>query len=147
MAEPAKTFRASHRFARIAPRKAHRMALMVRGMPVNAAIAALDHDPHRAATFLKKVLESALANAGNDVDVDLNALVISDARADMGPLLGGRVRWSPRAMGRATPIHKRTSHIRVVLTEGAGGRRRRKGPAPAEGGTKGGSGAPEGTAE
>lgn len=144
MAEPGKTFQAVHRFARIAPRKAQRMALMVRGLPVNDAIAALVNDPRRAAVFVRRVVESALANAGNDADVDLNALVVSDARADMGPLLGGRVRWSPRAMGRATPIHKRTSHIRVVLAESAE-RRRRRAPAAGEGG--GGAGAAKGKAE
>jgi large subunit ribosomal protein L22 len=146
MAEAAKTFQAVHRFARLAPRKAHRMALMVRGLPVNDAIAALRNDPRRAAVFVRRVVESALANAGNDADVDLGALVVKDARADMGPLLGGRVRWSPRAMGRATPIHKRTSHIRVVLAESAE-RRRRRAPAATGGRGGGGAGAARGKAE
>ncbi len=127
MADAKKTFRAIHRFAAIAPRKAHLVACMVRGMPVNDALAALEHSPKRGAFFLRKVLKSALANAGNDLDVDLNALVISDARADMGPLLGGRVRWMPRAMGRATPIHKRTSHILVELQEKQKERKRKGG--------------------
>ncbi|MGH7162635.1 MAG: hypothetical protein ACREID_04060, partial [Planctomycetota bacterium] len=54
------------------------------------------------------------------------------ARADMGPLLGGRPRWSTRAMGRATPIHKRTSHLRIELEEAENLRRRRGAPAATE---------------
>jgi len=116
-----KRFRAIHRWARIAPRKARLIADMVRGMPVNAAVAALENNPKRAAAFFIKVLKSAIANASQDLDVDLNALVICESRVDEGPLLGGRVRWRPRAQGRATPIHKRTSHLHISVTEVAGG--------------------------
>ena len=122
----AKTFRSSHRWARIAPRKARLVADLVRGMPVNSAIAVLEHHPRRGAKLLHKVLKSALANASNDLDVDLNALVVHEARVDMGPLLGGRARWRPRAMGRATPIRKRTSHLHVILAE-AGELKKRRG--------------------
>lgn len=113
----AKSYNSIHRWARIAPRKARLVADLVRGMPVNDAIAVLENHPRRGAKLLHKVLKSALANASNDLDVDLNALVVSEAQVDMGPLLGGRQRWRPRAMGRATPIRKRTSHLRVALTE------------------------------
>jgi large subunit ribosomal protein L22 len=113
----AKSYRSIHRWARIAPRKARLVADLVRGMPVNDAIAVLENHPRRGAKLLHKVIKSALANASNDLDVDLNALVVSEARVDMGPLLGGRARWRPRAMGRATPIRKRTSHLKVALTE------------------------------
>jgi len=113
----AKSYRSIHRWARIAPRKARLVADLVRGMPVNDAIAVLENHPRRGAKLLHKVLKSALSNASNDLDVDLNALVVSEAQVDMGPLLGGRQRWRPRAMGRATPIRKRTSHLRVALTE------------------------------
>ena len=113
----AKSYSSIHRWARIAPRKARLVADLVRGMPVNDAIAVLENHPRRGAKLLHKVLKSALANASNDLDVDLNALVVSEASVDMGPLLGGRPRWRPRAMGRATPIRKRTSHLRVALTE------------------------------
>jgi large subunit ribosomal protein L22 len=119
-----KTYRALHRFAPIAPRKARLVADLVRGLPVNDALAVLGHTPRRAATLFRKVMKSALANASQDLDVDLNALVVGDVRADMGPLLGGRARWRPRAMGRATPIRKRTSHLLVALVEGASRRRR-----------------------
>ncbi len=129
MAEPTKTkvFRAVHRYARTAPRKARLLATMVRGLPVNDAIALLKTHPRRAAHLLHKVIKSALANAGNDLDVDLNALVVAEAIVDGGPLLGGRARWRPRAMGRATPILKRTSHLRNGLQEAAS-RRKRRGP-------------------
>jgi len=123
--EQAKTYRAIHRWARIAPRKARLVADMVRGMPVNDAVSILDGHPKRAAYLLHKVLKSAIANASQDLDVDLNALVVSESRVDEGPLLGGRVRWRPRAQGRATPIHKRTSHLRIGLSESADLRTRR----------------------
>jgi len=126
----AKTFRAIHRWARIAPRKARLIADLVRGLPVNDAVAVLENNPKRAAYFFKKVVKSALANASQDLDVDLNALVVSESRVDEGPLLGGRSRWRPRAQGRATPIHKRTSHLHVSLSE-AQERRARRAAAPA----------------
>jgi large subunit ribosomal protein L22 len=127
MEDAVRTFRASHRWARIAPRKARLVADMVRGLPVNDAIVILEHNPRRGARLLRKVVRSALANASQEPDVDLNALVVAEARVDMGPLLGGRPRWRPRAMGRATPIRKRTSHLVVGLSE-AGERRRRRAP-------------------
>ena len=132
MADPqhlaSKEFRAIHRWARIAPRKARLVADLVRGMPVNDAVALLEGHPKRAAHFFKKVVKSALANASQDLDVDLNALVVSESRVDEGPLLGGRARWRPRAQGRATPIKKRTSHLRISLSEAAE-RRTRRAPA------------------
>jgi large subunit ribosomal protein L22 len=121
-----KIFRATHRYAPIAPRKARLVADLVRGMPVNDALAVLDAHPRRAAYLLRKVLRSAMANASQDVDVDLNALVVEESRIDMGPLLGGRPRWRPRAQGRATPIRKRTSHLIIGLAEAPDRRKRRK---------------------
>ena len=131
----AKSFRAIHRWARIAPRKARLIADMVRGMPVNDAVNVLEGHPKRAAALFQKVLKSALANASQDLDIDLNALVVSESRVDEGPLLGGRARWRPRAQGRATPIHKRTSHLRISLSE-AEDRRKRRAAAASETGTE-----------
>jgi large subunit ribosomal protein L22 len=65
-------------------------------------------------------------NASQDVDVNLKGLIVTDARADMGPLLGFRPRWRPRAMGRATPIRKRTSHLIIGVTEQESRRQRRR---------------------
>jgi len=127
----AKMFRAVHRFARIAPRKARLVADLVRGLPVDDAMAILENNQRRAAYLLRKVLKSAMDNASQDIDVNLKALVVTDARIDQGPLLGGRARWRPRAMGRATPIRKHTSHLIIGLTEGES-QRRRPSPAPAK---------------
>ena len=131
---PAKSYRAIHRWARIAPRKARLIADLVRGMPVNDAVNVLEGHPKRAALLFQNVLKSALANASQDLEVDLNALVVSESRVDEGPLLGGRARWRPRAQGRATPIHKRTSHLRIALSEAQERRTRRAAAAPAAGG-------------
>jgi len=125
-----KTFRAVHRWARIAPRKARLVADLVRGLPVDDALAVLDQHPKRASMLLRKVVKSAMANASQDLEVDLKSLVIDEARVDMGPLLGGRARWRPRSQGRAVPIMKRTSHLIVGLKESAEKRTRRGGAAP-----------------
>jgi large subunit ribosomal protein L22 len=125
-----KSFRAVHRWARIAPRKARLVADMVRGLPVDDALAILDQHPKRASMLLRKVVKSAMANASQDLEVDLKSLVVEEARVDMGPLLGGRARWRPRSQGRAVPILKRTSHLVVGLAE-APERRARRGSPPA----------------
>jgi len=111
----APAFRASHRYARMAPRKARLVADLIRGLPVNAALRALDRSDKRAASLLGKVVRSAVANAEQDGNVDPNHLVVSEARVDEGPLLGGFVRWKAGSRGRAMPIRKRTAHIHVVL--------------------------------
>jgi len=113
----AKTFSALHRGARISPYKARPVMDLVRGKPVQEALQILEFEPRRAAPLIRKVIRSAMANASNDLDVNLNALVVSDARIDGAGLLSGRTRFRPRAMGRAFPIRKRTSHIRVTLSD------------------------------
>ena len=114
-----KTFTASHRHARMSPYKARPVIDLVRGKNVNEAITILEFQDRRSAPMIRKVIQSALANASNDLDVKLNRLVIAEAKVDGGPLLGGRPRFMPRAMGRAFPIRKRTCHITVTLAEGA----------------------------
>ena len=114
-----KTFKASHRMARISPFKARPVIDLIRGKPVDEAISLMDWEPRRAASLIGKVLRSALANASNDLDVNLKSLVVIDARVDGAGLLNGRRRWQPRAMGRAFPIMKRVSHISIVLGEPA----------------------------
>ncbi|MDF1700879.1 MAG: 50S ribosomal protein L22 [Planctomycetota bacterium] len=112
-----KTFRASHRNARISPFKARAVMDLVRGKQIDDAISIMEWEPRRASGMIQKVLKSALANASNDLDVDLKSLVVVDARIDGAGLLNGRRRWQPRAMGRAFPILKRTSHISIILAE------------------------------
>ena len=109
-----KVFRASHRYARISSRKARPVADLVRGKAVNAALEELQFCHRRASPMLTKVLRSAMANAGQDLDVDVNRLYVKDVRVDEGPTLN---RWRPRAQGRVYPILKRSSHISVVLAE------------------------------
>ena len=112
-----KTFRAKHSMARISPFKARPVIDLIRGKGVEDAITLMEFEPRRAASMIKKVLRSALANASNDLDVNLKSLVVIDARVDGAGLLNGRRRWQPRAMGRAFPILKRNSHISITLGE------------------------------
>ncbi len=103
---------ASARFVRITPMKARRVVDMVRGMPVDDALALLQFAPQAASETIYKVLESAVANAETTEDLDRVSLVISKAMVDEGPTMK---RWRPRAQGRATRINKRTSHITLVV--------------------------------
>ncbi|GJM22193.1 MAG: 50S ribosomal protein L22 [Planctomycetota bacterium] len=113
-------FRASHRHAKITARKARLVVDLVRGEPVNKALIMLDRSPKRAAVLVGKVMRSAVANAEQKTggSVDLNQLMVGEARVDEGPLLGGARRWRPSARGRAQPYAKRTSHIHIALTAG-----------------------------
>ena len=105
------------RFLRVAPRKVRLVADHVRGMKVGAALAMLRYTPQAAAKHLAKALRSAVANAeqkGGRVDVD--ALWVRTLTVDQGPKWK---RYMPRAMGRATRIEKKTSHVYVELGTGA----------------------------
>jgi len=110
-------FVARHRYARITARKARLAADLIRGQEVNRALEILQFSPRRAAVMYLKVLKSAVANASHDENVDVNKLVVSDARADDGPLLQNRLRWRPGPQGRAMAIRKRTSHLTVEVSE------------------------------
>ena len=103
------------RFARVAPRKARRVVDMVRGAPVDVALAQLRFAPQAAAETVYKTLESAVANATGGEGLDRAGLVVSRAMVDEGPTLK---RFRPRAQGRAYRINKRTSHITVVVQPG-----------------------------
>jgi large subunit ribosomal protein L22 len=102
------------RYVRIAPRKARLVIDLIRGKQVGEAIAILRHTPKAASPIIEKVLNSAMANAEHNLQLDANKLKVSEAFVNPGPTLK---RFRPRAMGRASRIHKRTSHITVVLTE------------------------------
>jgi large subunit ribosomal protein L22 len=104
-------YRASHRFARISPRKAGLVMEMIRGMPLNEALKVLDFSPQRAAKLIAKVVRSAMANA-DEKEAELEDLVVSDARADMGPVMR---RVMPRARGSADVIRRPTCHLIVEL--------------------------------
>jgi large subunit ribosomal protein L22 len=106
-------WQATHRFARISPRKAKLMVDMIRGRDVQDALNVLRFTPHRAAVMVSKVLNSAIANA-NEQEADLDLLVVREARVDAGPTIK-RIR--PKDRGRTHMILKRTSHISVVVEE------------------------------
>ena len=103
---------ASARFVRITPMKARRVVDMVRGLPVDEALALLQFAPQAASETVYKVLESAVANAETTEGLDAGDLVVSVAQVDEGPTMK---RWRPRAQGRATRIMKRTSHITLAV--------------------------------
>jgi ribosomal protein L22 len=105
--------RASARYVRIAPRKARLIADQVRGLHIEKARALLQFSPRGAAEDIHKLIDSAAANAENNHDLIGDEMKVSSITVDEGPTLK---RYRPRAQGRATPIHKRTSHIAVALT-------------------------------
>jgi ribosomal protein L22 len=105
--------RASSRYVRVAPRKARLIADQVRGLHIEKARALLQFSPRSAAMDIHKLIESAAANAENNHDLVADEMRIAEITVDEGPTLK---RYRPRAMGRATPINKRTSHIAVALS-------------------------------
>ena len=107
------TYQASHRFARISPRKARLIADLVRGQGIEDAMAALDLSKRRGAYYLRNVLKSAIANA-EEKDADVTTLFVESTWVDEGPTIK---RFQPKDRGRAHPIRKRTSHIHVQLSE------------------------------
>ena len=107
------TYQASHRFARISPRKARLVADLVRGQGIEDAMAALDFSKRRGAYYLRNVLKSAIANA-EEKDADVTTLFVESTWVDEGPTIK---RFQPKDRGRAPPIRKRTSHIHVRLSE------------------------------
>jgi ribosomal protein L22 len=111
--EEAPVVHAKARFVRVAPRKARLVADQVRGLHVEQARALLQFSPRGAAQDIQKLINSAAANAENNHDLDGDEMKISSITVDEGPTLR---RYRPRALGRATPINKRTSHIAVALT-------------------------------
>ncbi|MFV1964110.1 MAG: 50S ribosomal protein L22 [Pirellulaceae bacterium] len=112
-------FRASHRYARISPRKVRPLADLIRGRFADEALDLLQFQTQRGARMLEKVLRSALGSA-QDPDqnpgrtVRMDRLVVMDARVDQGPMFK-RIR--PRARGMAFTIKKRMSHIHVTLED------------------------------
>lgn len=106
--------RAQAKFIRISPRKARLAVDAVRGKRVEEALNQLRYLPQRSAKLLTKVVRSAVSNAEQNPGIDVDTLYVKKAWVDGGPSLK---RWTPRAMGRATRILKRTCHITVVLDE------------------------------
>ena len=105
---------ASLRYLRMGARKVRLVVDLIRGKGVGDALNTLTFSRKAAARPLAKLLKSAVANADNKGGIDLDRLVVATAYVNEGPTWR---RWLPRAMGRATRIHKRTSHVTLVLGE------------------------------
>ncbi len=106
--------RAKLSYARISPRKVKIVLDLIRNKPVGTALGILKNTPKAASELLEKLLDSAIANATNNHEMDAEKLYVAECYANQGPTLK-RVR--PRAQGRAFRIRKRTSHITLVLKE------------------------------
>ncbi len=100
--------------ARISPQKCRLVADQVRGLPVERALEVLSFSSKKAAGMIKKVLESAIANAEHNEGADIDELKVKTIFIDQGPTMR---RWRPRAKGRVNHIIKRTSHITVMVGE------------------------------
>ncbi|CAA6823116.1 MAG: LSU ribosomal protein L22p (L17e) [uncultured Thiotrichaceae bacterium] len=100
------------RFARLSPQKGRLVADQIRGLPVDKALDILAFSPKKGAAMIKKVLESAIANAEHNEGADVDELSVARVFVDQGPTMK-RIR--PRAKGRANRILKRTSHITVTV--------------------------------
>ncbi|HHY07810.1 MAG TPA: 50S ribosomal protein L22 [Corynebacteriales bacterium] len=118
---------ATAKFVRVAPFKARRVIDLIRGKSVDEAVSILRFAPQSAAEPVAKVLNSAVANAENNFNMDTSNLVVSAAYANEGPTMR---RFQPRAQGRAFQIRKRTSHITIeVAPRSAQDRNNQKGSA------------------
>jgi large subunit ribosomal protein L22 len=102
------------RFARISPRKARLVADLVRGKRSEEALNILNFTKKAAAKILIKLLKSAIANATQKKTIDIDRLYVKQIMVDQGPTMK---RYQSRALGRATTIRKRTSHINIILDE------------------------------
>lgn len=113
--------RATHKMARISARKARLVADLVRGKNIDKAIIILDNTNKKASELIKKVVNSASANATENHGMTMENLFIRDIQINDGPIIK---RFRPRAKGRADRINKKTSHIKVVISdERLGGRK------------------------
>ena len=106
--------RAVTKYIRISPQKVRMVVDAVKGKPVETGLNILKFMPQKGARLLAKTIRSAVANAEQRADVDIDRLIIENIFADQGPTLK---RFRARARGRGTRILKRTSHITVVLAE------------------------------
>jgi large subunit ribosomal protein L22 len=106
--------RAVSKYVRISPSKVRKVTDAVKGKSVENGIQILKFMPQKSANILEKILRSAVANADQNADIDIDLLIIRNIIADQGPTLK---RWKARARGRGTRVLKRTSHITVILAE------------------------------
>ena len=107
------------KYIRVSPRKIRLLMREIKGKKVEEALNLLAFAPQRGAPILRKLINSVVANASQYSDIDVDNLFIKRIFADEGPTLK---RFRPRAMGRATSIRRRTSHLTVIVDEGGHGK-------------------------
>ena len=107
------------RYTRVTPRKARQVVDLIRKKPVAEALNILMFTKKKAAGEIAKILKSAVSNAGQTNRVDVEKLLIKSIEVDGGPLVLNAKRFIPRAMGRASAIHRRTSHIKIIVSDEA----------------------------
>jgi large subunit ribosomal protein L22 len=106
--------KASANMVRIAPRKARLVVDLIRGKQIGEALSILAYTNKAATPIVEKVLKAAIANAEHNFDMNIENLVVTEAYVNEGPTLK---RFRPRAMGRASRINNRTSHVHIVVSE------------------------------
>src|SRR5213075_307925 len=104
----------TYRYAKISAFKAREVTRAIQGLPVSAALDLVAFSPKKAATMIGKTLKSAIANAENNANLKVDGLVVKEAVVGEGPTMK---RMMPRARGSGSRILKRSSHIRIVLTD------------------------------
>jgi len=104
----------TYRYARISAFKTREVTREIQGLPATDALSLLKFTPKKAAPLIAKTLKSAIANAENNNNLRLESLVVLEATVGEGPTIK---RFVPKARGSAGPIRKRTSHIRIILTD------------------------------
>lgn len=104
----------TYRFARISAFKAREVTREIQGLPATDALSLLRFTPKKAAALISKTLKSAIANAENNNNLRVDTLVVKEAVVGEGPTIK---RFVPKARGSAGPIRKRTSHIKITLTD------------------------------
>lgn len=104
----------TYKYARISPFKAREVTREIQGLPVSAALDIVAFSPKKAATLIGKTLKSAIANAENNAGLRVDKLVVKEAVIGEAPTLK---RFQAKARGSAGPIRKRSSHIRIILTD------------------------------
>jgi large subunit ribosomal protein L22 len=107
--------KATAKYMRISPQKVRKLVDAVKGKPAEAGLNTLKFMPQKAAGMVEKILKSAVANASQNTELDVDALVIKNIIVNEGPSLK---RFRARARGRGSRILKRTSHITVIVAEG-----------------------------
>src|SRR5215216_5210949 len=106
--------RATYRYAKISPFKAREITREIQGLPVSAALDVVAYSPKKAAALINKTLKSAVANAENNANLKVDGLVVKEATVGEGPTIK---RMMTRARGSGSRILKRSSHIRIILTD------------------------------